>query len=99
MLMPLLVALAIGVGVLRGGALRNFAGLDLRWIPLVVASFALQLLLFTPFLHRPLIAVAVEPLYILSMGMAAAWVALNWRIPGMPLIALGLLSNLIAIVA
>jgi hypothetical protein len=99
MLMPVLVALAIGVGVLRGGSLRNFAGLDLRWIPLVVASFALQLLLFTPFLHRPLLAVAVEPLYVLSMLMVAAWVALNWRVPGMPLIAVGLLSNLVAIVA
>jgi hypothetical protein len=99
MLMPLLIALAIVVGLLRGGSLRNFAALPLRWVPLIIASFVLQLFLFTPFLHRPLIAVAVEPLYLLSMAMAAVWVALNWRIPGMPLIALGLFMNFVAIAA
>src|SRR5581483_5630106 len=99
MLIPLLIVLAIGAGLLRGGSLRNFAALPLRWIPLIIASFVLQLFLFTPFMHRPLIDVAVEPLYVLSMVMAAVWVALNWHIPGMLLIALGLGSNLIAIVA
>jgi hypothetical protein len=99
MLIPLLIVLSIGAGLLRGGSLRNFAALPLRWIPLIIASFVLQLFLFTPFLHRPLIDIAVEPLYVLSMLMAAIWVALNWRISGMPLIALGLGSNLAAIVA
>jgi hypothetical protein len=99
MLMPLLIALAIVVGLLRGGSLRNFAALPLRWVPLIIASFVLQLFLFTPFLHRPLIGVAVEPLYLLSMAMATVWVAVNWRIPGMPLIGLGLLMNFVAIAA
>ena len=99
MLMPLLITLAIIVGLLRGGSLRNFAALPLRWVPLIIASFVLQLFLFTPFLHRPLIDVAVEPLYLLSMLMATVWVALNWRIPGMLLIALGLLMNFVAIAA
>src|SRR5437773_10518732 len=99
MLIPLLIALAIVAGLLRGGSLRNFAALPLRWIPLIIGSFVLQLFLFTPFLHRPLIAVAVEPLYLLSMAMGAVWVVLNWRIPGMPMIALGLFMNFAAIVA
>lgn len=99
MLMPLLIVLAIAAGLLRGGSLANFAFLPLRWVALIIASFGLQLLLFTPFLHRPLLDVAVAPLYILSMLMAAAWVGLNWRLPGMPLIALGLGLNLVAIAA
>jgi len=99
MLMPLLVALAIIAGLLRGGSLRNFAALPLRWVPLIIGSFALQLFLFTPFIDQPLIVVPVAPLYVLSMIMAAVWVALNWRIPGMPLITLGLLMNFAAIVA
>ncbi len=99
MLIPLLIALAIVAGLLRGGSLRNFAALPLRLIPLIIASFVLQLFLFTPFLHRPLIAVAVAPLYLLSMAMAVVWVGLNWRIPGMPLIALGLGMNFAAIAA
>ena len=99
MLMPLLIILAIVVGLLRGGSLRNFATLPLRWIPLIVASFVLQLFLFTPFLQRPLIAVSVAPLYVLSMALGALWVAINWRIPGMPLAALGLFMNFAAIAA
>jgi hypothetical protein len=99
MLIPLLIVLAIGAGLLRGGSLRSFAALPLRWIPLVIASFMLQLFLFAPFLHRPLLDVAVEPLYVLSMAMVAVWVALNWRIPGMLLVALGLSTNLAAILA
>lgn len=99
MLIPTLILVSIVVGVLRGGSLRHFADLPLRWIPLIVASFALQLLLFTPFRRQPLISVAVEPLYIVSMLMAIVWVARNWHIPGMPLIALGLLMNAVAIVA
>ena len=59
MLMPLLIVLAIIAGLLRGGTLRNFAALPLRWAPLIIASFVLQLLLFTPFLHQPLVVVVV----------------------------------------
>lgn len=99
MLMPLLITLAIALGLLRGGSLRNFAALPLRWVPLIIASFVLQLLLFTPFRHQPLLDIAVAPLYLASMAMGATWVVLNWRIPGMAVAGLGLFMNFAAIAA
>lgn len=99
MLFLFLIVLAIVAGLLRGGSLVHFAALPLRWIGLILASLALQLFLFTPFLGRPLLAVAVEPLYLLSMGMAIVWVALNRHIPGMLLAAGGLALNTLAIAA
>jgi hypothetical protein len=99
MLMPLIVTLTIVVALLRGGSLQHFAALRVRWVPLVVAGFALQLLIFTPLRHVPLVSVATPELYVVSMLLLVVWVARNWRIPGMALMAAGLLLNTIAIIA
>lgn len=92
-----IIALVIIVALLRGGSLRNFATLKLRWLPLVIAGFALQLLIFTPFARSPLVAFATLPIYVLSLALLAIWVASNWRIPGMALIAIGLALNVAVI--
>jgi hypothetical protein len=99
MLMPLVVALAIGVALLRGGSLANFGRLQLHWVGLVAAGLGLQLLIFTPFSAVPLVTAMTTQLYLLSMALLTVWVALNWRVPGMPLMALGLLMNFAAIAA
>jgi hypothetical protein len=97
MLRLIIIIVVIAVALLRGGSLRNLGALKLRWLPLVIAGFALQLLIFTPFASSPLVAFATVPLYIVSMALLTIWVALNWRIPGMALIAVGLLMNFAAI--
>jgi hypothetical protein len=88
------------VGVLAGfalrGDLRRLERLRVRYWPLVVAALALQLALFT-ILSVP--GWLVPPLYVLSDLLALAWVGLNIRIAGMPLVGLGSLSNLVAILA
>jgi hypothetical protein len=89
----------IAVAVLRGGSLVNLVELRLRWVPLVVVALAVQLLIFTPFRAEPLIPGWTTQLYMLSMALLTIWVALNWRVPGMVLMALGLLSNFVAIAA
>ena len=99
MMMPLVVALVSIAALLRGGSLRNFDSLHIRWIPLAIGGFVLQLLIFTPFRKAPLIAGATPQLYILSMAILTVWVGLNRRIPGMSLMAAGLLMNFTAIVA
>ena len=99
MLRLAIIVLVIVVALLRGGSLRNLAALQLRWLPLVIAGFVLQLLIFTPFAHSPLVAFATVPIYVLSMILLVIWVAANWRIPGMALIAIGLALNVIAITA
>jgi hypothetical protein len=99
MLRLAVIVLVIVVALLRGGSLRNFAAIQLRWLPLVIAGFALQLLIFTPFAQSPLIAFATLPIYVLSLALLAIWVAANWRIPGMALIAIGLALNVAVIAA
>jgi uncharacterized protein DUF5317 len=99
MLRLAIVVLVIVVALLRGGSLRNFAAVQLRWLPLVIAGFALQLLIFTPFARSPLVAFATLPIYVLSLALLALWVAANWRIPGMALIAIGLALNVAVIAA
>jgi Family of unknown function (DUF5317) len=99
MLRLAIIALVIIVALLRGGSLRNLAAVQLRWLPLVIMGFALQLLIFTPFARSPLVAFATLPIYVLSLALLAIWVAANWRIPGMALIAIGLALNIAVIAA
>lgn len=99
MLKGVVVLIVIGVALVRGGSLRNFAALELRWLPLVLGSFGLQLLIFTPFRTEALIPFATAPLYLLSMALLVIWTALNRHIPGIVLIAAGVLMNLAAIAA
>jgi hypothetical protein len=93
------IVLVIVVALLRGGSLRNFATIQLRWLPLVIAAFVLQILIFTPFAHSPMVAFATLPIYVLSLSLIAIWVAANWRVPGMALIAIGLVLNVAVIAA
>jgi hypothetical protein len=99
MLRLILFVVVVVVALVRGGSLRNFATLRLRWPALAIAGFVLQLLIFTPFAEAPLVAWATVPLYLLSMAILTLWVALNWRIPGMVLIGAGLLMNFAAVAA
>jgi hypothetical protein len=99
MLSLLPIFFVITAALLRGGSLQNLAAVRLRWAPLAIGSFALQLLIFTPFLPAPVIGVGIPWLYLLSMLLLIAWVAANGRIPGMALMAAGLLLNVAAIAA
>jgi hypothetical protein len=99
MLRLLIVAAVIAVALLRGGSLQRFAALQVRLLPLVLGAFALQLLIFTPFLRAPLVGIASSGLYVLSMALLVVWVAFNRRLPGILLMAAGVLLNTAAIVA
>jgi hypothetical protein len=100
MLRLIVLGVVVLTALAQGGSLANFARLQLRWLPLVAAGFGTQLVIFTPL--RGLLGLsgpAVPALYLLSMGMLTLWVALNWQVSGMALMALGLLSNFAAIAA
>lgn len=100
MLFLILILLAGGVALLRGGSLRNVTNRPwpFRWVWLVWLGLALQIALFPPFRTTPLLPVAPTILYPISMFILVGWVALNWRIPGMLVIGLGLVSNTLAII-
>jgi hypothetical protein len=99
MLRVIIVVAVVAVALLRGGTLRHFAALPIRRAPLAIAGFVLQPLAFLLLARISALAWATVPIYLLSMALLCAWVLLNWRIPGMPLIAAGLLMNLLAVAA
>ncbi|GAB4428761.1 MAG: DUF5317 domain-containing protein [Chloroflexi bacterium OHK40] len=99
MLRAIIVLAVIIVALVRGGSLLNLVALRVRAIPLVLAGFAIQLLIFTPFTGKALVPIATAPLYMLSMGLLVIWVVLNRQLPGILLIGAGVVMNTLAIAA
>jgi uncharacterized protein DUF5317 len=98
--MFLLYAVVIGilVGFLMGGRLSGLGMLEFRWAPLALLGLAIQLLLFSgPISDR--VGDLGPVIYVGSTALVLIVVARNIRISGMPLVALGAASNLLAIVA
>jgi Family of unknown function (DUF5317) len=98
--MFLLYALAAGLilGLLSGGRPAGLAALRLAWGPLMVAGLLAQVILFSD----PVAAAvgrAGPLLYVATTALVVAAVARNLRVTGMPLVTLGALSNLVAIIA
>ncbi len=94
--LPLLAGLALSP--LLGGRWSRLADVQLRWVPLLYAAIALQLLAFPasvlPWRTPDRAAVT---LWLLSYGLFALAAARNLPTPGVPLVAAGMLSNLAAI--
>jgi len=93
---------AIGILVvcsvpLAGGRLAKLGEVELRGVPCIVGSLVLQVLIVTIFpggdatLHRLV--------HLASYLLAGVFLFLNRRLPGLPLVAVGALSNAIAIFA
>lgn len=90
----MVIAVAIVVGLARGGTLHNLAQLHLGSRHLVFVALAVQAVgAFA----------GVSALYVLGMVASAllvtVFVARNRALPGMPLIALGFLLNALVVVA
>jgi hypothetical protein len=96
--MSLLSAIVVGfgLGLVLGGRPANLMQVRLRWNLLIFASMALQLALFTG-LSIPASIVTVA--YLVSGGLALAWLGRNLKIAGVPCVFLGGLSNFLAIAA
>jgi hypothetical protein len=95
---PLLAGLALAP--LLGGRWSRLAELKIRWIGLFYVAIALQIVAF------PVSALpwrtpdrAAVVLWLTSYGVFALAAARNARIVGVPLIAVGMLSNVAAILA
>jgi hypothetical protein len=92
--------LALVLGKLLGGRLSTLADVRIRGKGLVFAAITLQLVAFPvdllPWSTPTAVASAI---WLCSYGLLVAMLLLNARMPGLPLIAAGLVSNVIAIVA
>jgi hypothetical protein len=98
--MFILYAIVVGlaIGLLAGGRPARLGDIKFRWSWLFFAGLAVQVVLFSDAVAEAIGAFGVT-VYVLSTAAVAAAVVVNWRIPGIPLIALGAASNLTAILA
>jgi hypothetical protein len=96
----ILYALVIGllVGSVLGGRWLALGAIQFRWAPLILVGFFAQVVLFSEAVAQR-VGDAGPALYVVSTLMVGAAVVRNLRIPGMPLIVLGAISNMAAILA
>ncbi len=99
--MPLLLtALAVGIAVIiaSGGRLSRLAEIQLRGGFLLVAAMALQVALMLHLLPADQRALH-GAVHLLSYGLSGTFVIANIHVPGLPLLGLGGLLNLLPIAA
>jgi len=97
-----IIALAVPIGLiagmLLGGSLDHLVTLRIRWSWLAVAGLVFQAVLFTQ-AGATLAGTAGPALYVASTAAVLVAVVRNVQLTGMPIVALGALSNLAAVVA
>jgi hypothetical protein len=92
------IPLGILVGLAVGGSLGNLSRFRFRWAGLAVGGLLVQIALFTPVGDR-LAGAAGPAIYVASTAAVFVAVLRNVRLPGMAVVALGSISNLLAIAA
>ena len=92
------VLAGLGIGLLTGGSAGRLGDLRFRWGALIAVGMAIQVLLFSTPLGDA-IGPAAPIVYVASNVAVLVAVWRNLAIPGVPLVLLGGVSNLIAIVA
>jgi len=97
--MFILYAIVAGlvIGFLLGGRLESIAGTRFRWGWLAILALAIQLVLFSPLAGG--LADVARWIYVASTALVVIVVLANLRLPGLPIVLLGALSNMAAIVA
>lgn len=94
----LAVAIGLAVGIARGGSFSNLGRTDLRGVPLVFGGVAFQVC--STIAERAGTASWLPlGLVLASFALTFGFAALNWRLPGVTLIALGALMNFVVISA
>jgi hypothetical protein len=92
------IPVGIGVGLLARGRLEALSALRFRWAWLAVIGLLIQVVLFTP--TGDALAGRLAPaIYVGSTALVFVAVLRNIRLTGMPIVALGSISNLAAIIA
>ncbi len=90
-LIAITLAITLAVGYLLGGRLSNLSGLRIRWAPLAMIGFSMQLI------NPP----GDWPLAMLTGSFVLLWVfaLVNRDVPGFQLILVGVAMNFLVIVA
>lgn len=97
-LLLLVIDCGIVAGLLRGGRLASLRPARVKALPLLVAALVLQLLLGLPWAHMHGSRWGIgSVLLVVSLLVLLIVARANAQLPGMPLIALGLLANLLVV--
>jgi len=86
------------LGTLFGGTIEGLSAVRFRWAPLAIAALLVQVVLFTP-LGDQLAGGSGPAIYVISTAAVFVAVLRNLRLPGMPVVGVGALCNLVAIAA
>jgi Family of unknown function (DUF5317) len=86
------------VGALTGGRIERLGDVRFRLAPLALLALAIQIVLFSP-LANGFPEAAARATYVVSTALVGIVVIANWRLAGLPVIALGAALNLAAILA
>jgi hypothetical protein len=97
MLIPVAVLVAILSVVLTGGRLSAVIGVRLRWSALILLALALQVLIISAIPGAPITILAA--VHVLTYILAGAFLIVNRTVPGLWLVAMGGLANMLAISA
>jgi hypothetical protein len=97
--MFILYAIVAGllIGFLLGGRLEPIAETRFRWGWLAILALAIQLVLFSPLAGG--LGDVARWIYVASTALVVIVVLANLRLPGLPIVLLGAVSNMAAIVA
>lgn len=98
MILAAAVPIGLVIGALVGGSVDRLTALRLFWPWLAVAGLAFQAVLFTE-AGATLAGAAGPGLYVASTAAVLIAVLRNIRLSGMPIVAVGSLSNLAAVIA
>jgi hypothetical protein len=92
------VVIGLAIGLALGGRPLAIGDIRIRWWPLILVGFLVQVALFSDQVSA-VIGDAGPPLYVASTAMVGLAVVRNLAVPGMPLIVLGAVANMTAILA
>ena len=96
--MFILYAIPVGIiaGYLLGGRLDRLGDLRFHWAWLAVLGLLVQVVLFSPAIAER-VGDLGPAIYVVSTVAVLIAVVRNWRIPGLPVVAIGAACNLLAI--
>ena len=97
MILLVIAAIALVVALARGGDLRALADVPIRHGYLAILAVVTQIVIFSSAWASSSLAPYAPYAYVVSMLLLLAAVGLNWRLPGLFALGLGLLANTFAI--
>jgi len=90
------LGVALVSSLLTGGRLRYIENFHLKALPLGVGAFVVQLLIFTS-RGESLLGTLLPGIYVLSLLMLLAFLLVNRRVFGVPILLAGLMLNVLVI--